>query len=79
MRNLTFAAVLFDPYAGAKWVIYKSERREIRTGMTLIELGDRKWPVNTVGVVYTNALRALNGNVQPANWLKHNALTEMGR
>ena len=74
-----FAGVLHDSYPGAKWVIFKGERREITRGMTLLELGDRKWPVNTVGVLYTNALRALDGNVQPANWLKFRALTEMAR
>lgn len=74
------ADVLVRVYPNAKWVIFRGERRELRRGSTLLQLGDRNWPAQTVTIVHMAALKAvLRNELPPSSWLQLCAIEELNR
>lgn len=74
-----FAQVLIHNHPGARWVIFVASSRSLRRGQTLLQLGDKKWPVQTLSIVYKQALGALDKEPFVPGWLQNQAIVELAR
>ena len=74
-----FAEVL-GTHPAATWVIFRGRPKEDRRGLTMLQLGSRKWPVSVVGCVFVPAVRYLDSGIIPARgWLADRAYKELAR
>ena len=74
-----FAEVL-ETHPAAMWVIFRGRPNEDRRGLTMLQLGSRKWPVSVVGCIFVPAVRYLDsGIIPPPGWLADRARKEFAR
>jgi len=74
-----FAEVL-ETHPAARWVIFRGRAKEDRRGLTMLQLGSRKWPVSVVGCVFVPAVRYIDsGDIPTPGWLADLAYREFAR
>ncbi|WP_347979043.1 hypothetical protein [Microbacterium sp. ProA8] len=72
--------VLLTQRPTAKWVIFTGAKRDIRRGSTMLDIGRRQWPINTIGLIYKVSLDVvLDGDLPPAGWLRNAVEAEFAK
>ena len=72
--------VLMTQRPGATWMIFKGERRDMRRGSTMLDIGRPKWPVDTMGLLRKPAMAVTMARDAPAaGWLRRAVADELAK